>query len=1061
MKMKRVLSLLLALVMTFSLLTLPTYAADEENFASLTVEEQYDALMAMEDEAAAQAAYDTLTAEQQNALLDYAQQLAAQETPEEPEVVEEIPAAVNYDKVAPISAGVIAKPAMKLMAKAAAPATKAAPTNGISFDKTVTDNGDGSYNIKLEAYTTGTITTSSETKPCDIILVLDRSTSMSSSFSSGYQTYNPVYSLNQSNSYYVMNGSKYTKVTWCKTCSAWTNGCSTRNGKHTKGTVYTPKTSEADTASGHVQFFQQENIPAMTRMDALHTAANSFVSNVAAQSPDSRIAVVSFGQNAYCHTGSGNSSALLNVGNNQQIIKNAINGITANESATEHGKGMELTKNIFAASDSTGRNRVVVVITDGEPAPKSTDNWSSRVVKQAMDNAYTLKHDYSATVYSISVMPGTDASNPTSAMDKFMSYVSSNYPDAQYTGTNIDDNNKNGDSYYSGSTSNIIAQITPGSKADTSKGSFYLTAGDITTLNSIFEQIATQAGGSTVSLGTSAVVRDVVTPYFNMPEESVVSVKSYDCLSYDDDTGAATWSDTGADVSNAVSITGTTVDVSNFDFNHNFVAETGRVEGDATQAGNFHGRKLVITFDVTPKAGFLGGNDVPTNESAGVYESKTSTTALATATAEPVNVPIKPVTVTAKDKNVYLTNSLTKEDLLKDVKVKCGDVDITDPSTLQDWQKAYVTIGDSADGLTNLQENTSYTVTASVTPNSTGTATAQTGTDDANINVFKPEVNFKDSTIYQGNTANYDDNMTDTPVWKHGTTVDSTVTMTGTKPTLTYTYDKAAAKFEDCTDVAVTVKIGTTAVTDKTTGDKQFTVHVLQPTITATVNDVEKYYGESYTLGTDANGAVNVDWSDKNNHSGIPAASDPKPYEAEELSLAYETTAFTGQTGTVPNKDFDVTVKVMKGDTEMPATITTTCDLNKDCTTPDTDGKYTVHVKTCTLTVKKDGWDSKDANQSFIFNVTGPKAMQVTVQENGSTKIVGLPIGSYTVTEDGNWSWRYTAKGSGSADLSAASPDGTVTITNERNNPYWLSGDNYAVNHVGGIKPRGTFVSGN
>ena len=1087
MKMKRVLSLLLALVMAFSLLTLPSYADDdtaedesaaeevthvedaasEDDFSALTVAEQYAALMAME-ESDAEAAFYALTEEQQNELESYAKAQAAQETTAEPEIVEDIPAAVNYDKVAPISAGVIAKPAKKLLAKAAAPAAKAAPTNGISFDKTVTDKGNGTYTIKLEAYTTGTITTSSETKPCDIILVLDRSTSMTKSFTSQISTYEPVYTLDKNKTYAVKNGNRYTEVEWCSNCTAWTNGCWSGIFSHHAGTKYTPKISATDTTSGSVQFLEETVIPAMNRMEALHYAANSFASNVAEQSPDSRIAVVSFGQNAYCHTGNSNSTALLTAGSNLQTIKNAINGISANEYATEHGKGMELAKNIFAASNSTGRNRVVVLITDGEPAPDGTNNWSSRVVKQTMDNAYTLKHDYDATVYCISVMPGTDASNPTSDMDKYMSYVSSNYPNARYTGRNLDDKNNGGDTYYTGNTSNIINQITPGSKIDTSKGSFYLTAGNITTLNSIFEQIATQAGGSTVSLDKSAVVRDVVTPYFNMPANSAVSAKSYDCLSYNDDTGVATWSSTGTDVPNAVSISGTTIDVSNFDFNRNFIAETGRVEGDTTQAGNFHGRKLVITFDVTPKDGFLGGNGVPTNESAGVFVNKDASTPLTTATAEPVDVAIKPVTVTAAEKNVYLMHTMTDEECKAGATAMCNGTNLLNTAEYTGdnaWKAKFVTVSTAVTKPANaLTDDSTYTVTATVSPkNTNGAATTQTTESaKAKINVFKPEVNFKDSTIYQGNTADYDDNMTDTPVWKHnGTTEDTAVTMTGTEPTLSYTYDNAAAAFTDCTPVAVTVKIGTTDVTNKTNGKKDFIVHVLQPTVTATVNDVQKYYGESYTLGSGVNGSINVDWKDAHTeHSNIPNAIGTKPYEANDLSLAYETKAFSGQSGTVPAKDFDVTVKVMKDNTKMPATITTKCEYG--CGADQIDGVYTVHVKTCTLTVKKSGCDTtKDANQSFIFNVSGAKTMQVAVQGNGEAKIVGLPVGAYTVTEDGNWSWRYTAQGNGSATLSADNHDATVTITNNRTNNKWLSGDNYAINYVGGIKASGTFVSGN
>ena len=88
------------------------------------------------------------------------------------------------------------------------------------------------------------------------------------------------------------------------------------------------------------------------------------------------------------------------------------------------------------------------------------------------------------------------------------------------------------------------------------------------------------------------------------------------------------------------------------------------------------------------------------------------------------------------------------------------------------------------------------------------------------------------------------------------------------------------------------------------------TVHVLKPTVTATVNDVQKYYGESYTLGDAANGEITVKWTDKTAaHTDIPAAEGTAPYTNADLALAYSTEAFTGQSGTVPKRDFDVTVR--------------------------------------------------------------------------------------------------------------------------------------------------------
>ena len=62
-------------------------------------------------------------------------------------------------------------------------------------------------------------------------------------------------------------------------------------------------------------------------------------------------------------------------------------------------------------------------------------------------------------------------------------------------------------------------------------------------------------------------------------------------------------------------------------------------------------------------------------------------------------------------------------------------------------------------------------------------------------------------------------------------------------------------------------------------------------------------------------------------------------------------------------------------------------------------------------------------------------------------KITGLPLGTYTVTEDEGWSWRYTAKNQGSAELTKDKPEGTVTIENAKDNYYLLDGNDYARNN--------------
>lgn len=103
------------------------------------------------------------------------------------------------------------------------------------------------------------------------------------------------------------------------------------------------------------------------------------------------------------------------------------------------------------------------------------------------------------------------------------------------------------------------------------------------------------------------------------------------------------------------------------------------------------------------------------------------------------------------------------------------------------------------------------------------------------------------------------------------------------------------------------------------------------------------------------------------------------------------------------------------------------------------------------LTITKQGWEDIDEGQSFIFDVTGPNeySKRVVINGNGSVTIKGLKIGTYTVTEVTNWSWRYKANSnSQNIDLKPAMSN-TANFTNTRSNLKWLGGDAYSQNIFG------------
>ena len=102
------------------------------------------------------------------------------------------------------------------------------------------------------------------------------------------------------------------------------------------------------------------------------------------------------------------------------------------------------------------------------------------------------------------------------------------------------------------------------------------------------------------------------------------------------------------------------------------------------------------------------------------------------------------------------------------------------------------------------------------------------------------------------------------------------------------------------------------------------------------------------------------------------------------------------------------------------------------------------------LTITKTGWEAIDENQSFIFKVVGDNfEKKVVIKGNGSVTIKGLKIGTYTITEVSDWSWRYTPDEIvKTITLQPAQTNG-VTFANTRANDKWLGGDAYSQNKFG------------
>ena len=788
---------------------------------------------------------------------------------------------VVYTAAGPFLPAVSVQPVLRAVRASGANELK----DGLNLSKTATANADGSYKIRMEAFTTGKVTTTTSTTPVDVVLVLDQSGSMAYDF----------------------------------------NGNSTNN----------------DTSR---------------RQYAMKQAVNQFIGAVAdkydAEKSDHRISIVTFGSDASVLQGWTPVSQ-----DGKKTLQGKITGLPGTPSgATNVDDGMKQAETLMGSGynytgSNTTRQKVVVLFTDGVPTTQS--DFDTTVANGAIQSAKALK-DAGATVYSVGIFNGANPeqlygdkgfdrnsngsvgsdwshfsfwmigdiqSYDVPAGNRFLNYISSNYSEASEIGI------KNYKSTFLG-IGYRGWEITRNFNRTSS--SYYLTANDSASLSRIFTTISENIGQASIDLSSSTVVKDIVTPYFTMPANTAdvkLYTADYNGKSFGMEQPA------GSDVRATIDANTNTVSVTGFDFNKYYVADK-RHEGT-------YGKKLIIEFSVQRKPGFVGGNNVPTNgDTSGVYTEKGVSAGLFD--VPKVNVPIIAPELAGQDCHVYyLGTQPTPEQMCTPYDTAGSDF-------------SFVKVSYTTSGSVDMTQDGSYTVTATVSPqeeaaSDSAGASAQpaTATATSNVYVYKPELTFKDSEGYYGDTApGFDGNLTAT-VWKHGETEANTAVM-GEAPELTLTYTPDA-------DAIVDGKINT-------------------------------------------------------------------------------------------RTDFgvDVTVKIDNTDvTGKTAFLHTNC-AGKTCV-PPADKEFLVHVNTCSLTISKTV-TGQNNGQSFVFTVkdaNGNVITTVAVKGGASKTITGLPIGTYTVTEDTQWSWQYnlTSGNDVTKELkaNAAEDYAAADFTNEYKGTNWLT----------------------
>ncbi len=383
---------------------------------------------------------------------------------------------------------------------------EAVDDGNLYMNKQLTVNEDGTGVITLESYVKGSVATSS--KPTDIVLVLDQSGSMDDPMGAqgSEKKINMLKSAAKAFVTQIRNDNKNLQDGQKHRIAIVGFGSEEGNGNNSEILTLEGKNS------GYGQY-----IP-----------FKGWTNHIGKKYQDL--------------SGTDYQNALVTSDNT--IVDNAISALAAN-GATRTDLGMEMAKQILAQDTDTTRNKVVVMFTDG--VPTSSDYFDNNVANPTIKTAETIKAS-KASVYTVGLFD--KAPNAGTNVDKFMNYVSSNYPKAE-------------------------SMSKAGDKAEGSN--YYRVAKDANSLKDIFESISQEVQNTT--LNETSIVQDVLSQYVDADPAGKITCR----VSTYDGTGFGTPAEAPEKVN--ATIDGKKISVTGFDFK-------------PVIAGKAGGQKLIVRIPV-------------------------------------------------------------------------------------------------------------------------------------------------------------------------------------------------------------------------------------------------------------------------------------------------------------------------------------------------------------------------------------------------------------------------------------------------------------------------------
>ncbi len=726
-----------------------------EQVAEMSFAELYEYIMGLETDEGRESVLKLLPEEDYIEFLDYIAMI-------------EFVDPVNFTQAGPLL--LMPKIKMAAMMRSALQNNLEEP-EGLKLSKIFDQNEDGSGTLRLEAYTTGKVT-GSGANPLDIVLVLDQSGSMADLF----------------------------------------------------GGLWSP-----------------------SKQESLKTSVKKFIEGVAEEAReknvDHQIAIVTYGSNASI------KSNLKSAATQEVELKEIINKLPQEPyGSTNTGAGMEMAANVLKTSR---RDSVVILFTDGVPTTSSS--FSDSVANKAIAAAKEMK-DKETTVYTVGIFSGADpevlygTQNATGEpgevgyqweanngiwntdeeilANRFMNFVSSNYPDARNMGLER----------ITGSFGLITKKykITESYERKNQDGDYYLTASDQEGLEEIFQSIVEQIGQANIELGGNAYLQDVISPYFKLDENiniSDIKVYTEDCVGVDSQ-GNYRFDGHPQEFDDAeVEILGNdskTIQVKNFDYDKYYVRDQ---ELDGT-----YGKRLIVEIPIVPDydtTGTFGGNGFPTNledGESGIFNEEGLVGGFKSPHGD---LPVQ-YEFAVRNKSVYLSSDFSGN-LMEIVEAvdgyepgkdageeknnsrvsitytfKCGNETATYTINPEEGLSDGVIEG-SISALTGIQDDVLLEISCTISAISGNDNVEDLDKANATIYVYHPTIPFKDSCIYLGELANYQDNAGGSIIWSYPGTknvpeIDSTIA----EPSIQIIrYSPGAEEFEQETYVTVSeIQVG-------------------------------------------------------------------------------------------------------------------------------------------------------------------------------------------------------------------------------------------------------------